>query len=403
MNRKFYYFKRGSAILCLIALFVCKNSNAEIEKHAVSLNNTAGHLEIADPSIASIKIHNDLSVTVRAHKEGVTHVKFISIDKMEILANCKTTGNEVMPDVITRILTIGNSFSVDAVENYLYDLAKASKKPVIIGSLAIAGGSLDQHLSNARNNANPYIYTKIDENGVKTTKFDNTIESVLKSEPWDYISFQQVSQNSGMYSTFETPLPALLNYVKERATNRNVKYVLHQTWAYAQNSTHTGFANYGNDQLAMYEAIVDAYNKGAQITGIDIIIPAGTAIQNGRTSYIADNFTRDGYHLEETYGRYTAACTWFEKLFGESVVGNSFKPAGIADHKIEIAQHAAHFAVREPDKVTRLEHYQHGNSNKEEKGVLRLNFGSGYAPGSGASDAIFNGLHYINDLRVTSK
>ena len=112
----------------------------------------------------------------------------------------------------------------------------------------------------------------------------------------------------------------------------------------------------------MYEAIVDAYNKGAQITGIDIIIPAGTAIQNGRTSYIAGNFTRDGYHLEETYGRYTAACTWFEKLFGESVVGNSFKPAGIADHKIEIAQIAAHFAVREPDKVTRLKHYQHGNS-----------------------------------------
>ena len=37
-------------------------------------------------------------------------------------------------------------------------------------------------------------------------------------------------------------------------------------------------------------------------------------IQNGRSTALGDTFNRDGYHLELTYGRYTAACTWFETL-----------------------------------------------------------------------------------------
>ncbi len=50
-----------------------------------------------------------------------------------------------------------------------------------------------------------------------------------------------------------------------------------------------------------------------------MVIPAGTAIQNARTSSQGDTYTRDGYHLEQTYGRFTAACVWFEKLFGKDV------------------------------------------------------------------------------------
>ena len=279
------------------------------------------------------------------------------------------TINKCASDSITRILAIGNSFSVDAVEHHLFDLAKAANKPVIIGSLAIAGGNLDQHLSNAIGNSNPYIYTKIDVNGKKTTTFNNSIEPILTSERWDYISFQQVSQYSGMYSTFVTPLPRLLYYVNQRATNPNVRYVLHQTWAYAQNSTHSGFANYGNNQLIMYRAIVDAYKQARVLTGIRIIIPAGTAIQNGRTSAIGDKFTRDGFHLEESFGRYTAACAWFEKLFGISVIGNSFKPVGVSDYYREIAQHAAHFAARKPNKVTKLKNFQRVSDMSSRRGV----------------------------------
>src|SRR5690606_6650917 len=78
------------------------------------------------------------------------------------------------------------------------------------------------------------------------------------------------------------------------------------------------------------------------------------AIQNARTSYIGDNFTRDGYHLDLNIGRYTASCAWFEILFEKSVIGNSFKPEALSDYQAELAQHAAHFAVLKPNEVTNM-------------------------------------------------
>ena len=103
-----------------------------------------------------------------------------------------------------------------------------------------------------------------------------------------------------------------------------------------------------NDEFTfrkMYNAIVDAVWKVKDLVDIDIIVPAGTAIQNGRTSIIGDNFCWDGYHLDLNIGRYTAACTWFEKIFEKNVVGNPFKPSTLKDFEAEIAQNAAHLAI----------------------------------------------------------
>lgn len=393
--------------LCLVTLYSCKDATPTVPDYTITLDQSSARVEIGEtielkpifnggevtdpagrynwksdnPAIVSAAMNKDFSVTLTGLQAGKATIKFIAIDRLEVVATYEITVNP-KPDGITRILTIGNSFSADAVENYLYDLAKAANIPVIIGNLAIASGSLEQHISNAESGAAPYIYTKIDASGAKTTTFDNPIEPILTSEPWDYISFQQVSSNSGMYETFEASLPALVEYVKQLALNPNAKYVLHQTWAYAQHATHAGFANYGNDQQTMYEAIVDTYNKAQQLADIDIIVPAGTAIQNGRTSFIGDNFNRDGSHLEESYGRYTVACTWFEKLFGQSVVGNTFKPSAVSDYNKDIAQHAAHFAVLEPNQVTELVDYQEGDRISFEDGdAIQVSFGLGNPPG----------------------
>lgn len=40
-------------------------------------------------------------------------------------------------DEVVRILSIGNSFSVDALENHFYELATAAGKKVIVGSMYI--------------------------------------------------------------------------------------------------------------------------------------------------------------------------------------------------------------------------------------------------------------------------
>jgi len=221
------------------------------------------------------------------------------------------------------------------------------------------------HWNNAKDDKSAYHYRKIDVTGNKTDTPETSIADALADEDWDYISFQQGSSNSGLFHTYVNPLPLLVDYVKQRATNPDVKYVLHQTWAYAKDSDHKRFINYNHDQLKMYNAIVDALWRARYLAPIDMIIPAGTAIQNGRTSFVGDNFCRDGYHLDLNIGRYTAACTWFESIFKTNVIGNSFKPDALSDQEAEIAQHAAHYAVMRPKKITEMRGYEDENVLKQ--------------------------------------
>lgn len=317
---------------------------------------------VENTEVISLRENTDGSVTVTGIKNGASTLTFSSTDGV-LAAACTIIvddGSAAADDGVIKILAIGNSFSEDALENYLYELAAAADVPIVIGNLYIGGAPLDLHWENAAGNKAAYQYRKIGQNGTKTNTASTSIATAIADDDWDYISLQQASPNSGQYNTFVTPLPLLADYVKETATNSKVKLILHQTWAYAQNSTHQGFANYNNDQITMYHAIVDAVGRAADLIQADMLVPAGTAIQNGRTSIIGDNFTRDGYHLDLTIGRYTAACTWFEMLTGKSAVGNLFKPDVLNDYETEIAQHAAHHAVLQPSEVTELTEYQGG-------------------------------------------
>lgn len=252
-----------------------------------------------------------------------------------------------------RILAIGNSFSQDAVEQYLHELAEAEGISTIIGNMFIGGCSLERHVKNARDNAPAYAYRKIGTDGKKREKGKMSLEAVLADEAWDYVSLQQASPFSGMYETYEVSLPELIEYVKARLPKKT-KLMLHQTWAYASTSKHSGFKNYNCNQLTMYQAIADAVKKAAKANKIKIVIPSGTAIQNARTSFIGDHLNRDGYHLDVKIGRYTAACTWFERIFKHNVVGNPYAPEGLDEVRKAVAQKAAHAAVKHPYKVTEL-------------------------------------------------
>ena len=170
-----------------------------------------------------------------------------------------------------RILAIGNSFSQDAVEQYLHELAEAEGISTIIGNMFIGGCSLERHVKNARDNAPAYAYRKIGTDGKKREKGKMSLEAVLADEAWDYVSLQQASPFSGMYETYEVSLPELIEYVKVRLPKKT-KLMLHQTWAYASTSKHSGFKNYNCNQLTMYQAIADAVKKAAKANKIKIVI-----------------------------------------------------------------------------------------------------------------------------------
>ena len=252
--------------------------------------------------------------------------------------------NAFPQEKIIRILAVGNSFSDDGVE-YLDELAQAAGIRLIIGNLYIGGCSLERHWNNIQGELPAYDYRK-NEEGIQTNRPKTSLQEALQDEPWDYITVQQVSQLSGIYESYYPYLPAILHYLKTHAPNPNVRFAIHQVWAYAGDSDHPGFVHYDRDQSLMYRRIVETVRKIARKEHIRLTIPSGTAIQTGR-NLMGDRMNRDGFHLGYGLGRYLAACTWYETLLG-SVEGNPYHPEGVTPQEVTLAQRIARYAVRHP-------------------------------------------------------
>lgn len=250
-----------------------------------------------------------------------------------------------------KILAIGNSFSEDAIEQNLYEIASAAGDTAIIGNLYIGGCELEKHAHNAIYDAPAYRYRKIGADGNRVQTDRTTIRQALADDTWDVVTLQQASHYSGLPESYTPWINMLVSFVREN-TDYDPLIGFHQTWAYASASDHWAFVYYGYNQADMYRRICSAARQAMTASGISLVIPAGTAIQNCRTSYIGDNLNRDGFHLDLKLGRYLAACTWYESLFGSDVQGNHFLPEGVDKNDAATAQRAAHAAVTSPWQVT---------------------------------------------------
>ena len=271
---------------------------------------------------------------------------------------CGDSYDEAIPvKTSLSVLAIGNSFSEDARE-YLWDLCTAAGvEEVTIGALYSGGCSLDTHWLYMDANLPAYDYY---ENLVGTwaSKRVSTVKAALQKYDWDVITVQQVSQNSGMPETYGN-LQNILDYVNENKTNPDAQIYWHMTWAYQGDSTHSGFAYYGGSQSKMYAAIVDTVQSTVLTNpAIAGVIPAGTAIQNLRTSDLGDTLTRDGYHMSYDIGRYTVGLTWVKALTGldiDDINWTSSKCAPVASHLAAIKE-AVNAAIEKPFEVTQSSH-----------------------------------------------
>lgn len=242
------------------------------------------------------------------------------------------------PDTL-RILAVGNSFSDDGTE-YLPGLLEAAGiHNVIVARLYIGGCSLERHCDEYAKGLDNYIYYKSTRNHWETVSKNASLIDGLKDEPWDIITIQETSGHSGTYETYKEWIPRLLGIIRKEAANPRATIVWHETWAYASNSSHGMFGQYDCDQTNMYNAIVDCVRRASGEFDIPVVIPSGDAIQIARETRLNNQdevpvtskvyqLTRDGYHLTRQFGRYTAACTWFEALvrpvFGKSVYDNGY-------------------------------------------------------------------------------
>ena len=218
-------------------------------------------------------------------------------------------------DGVLKILTLGNSFSRDAMA-YVYDIAHAAgAKEVYLGDMYIGSCTVAKHLKNAKEDNGAYSYfTNEADKWVEHTK--HKMSDAIKSQNWDFISIQQNCENSGRPEAYKD-LQELVNIVKSQATNPKVEIMWHMTWAAQNDYTGNLFVHYQMDQETMYKAIVNSVKTQVfPIQDITRVIPNGTVMQNIRSSYWGDTITRDGIHMSLPYGRVLAGITIVASTIG---------------------------------------------------------------------------------------
>ena len=263
-----------------------------------------------------------------------------------------TLDNSIKIEKSIKILAIGNSFSVDAME-YLYGiLSDVGYTDITLGNLYIGGCSLETHASHFTSNNASYTYYKNTDNKWTSTA-SYAPHTALTEQEWDFISMQQASGVSGVASSYDPFLDNLISVVKQKSPNSEL--VWHMTWAYQGDSTHSSFPTYGSNQMTMYNAIVSAVQSRIVGDGNFVkIIPTGTAVQNMRTSFVGDTLTRDGYHMSYDNGRYLAALTFAKGITGCDLSKVNYTPSqySYTDTIRAAMKEAVENAMTKPFEVT---------------------------------------------------
>ena len=330
------------------------NENLNISFSEVQLSRN-GYIEIDDLLPHGLDLSSSLgtNLVVTGLVIGTHFIKISISEEVYTIIEVKVKLNRESNFSNTlKILAVGNSFSVDAME-YLYKIADDyGIDEIVLGILYIPGAALETHVQSIDRDYSNYIYYKNTDDIWTNTPGTKLIEG-LTDEDWDIITVQQVSGSSGLPDTYNKDLDTLLDFIYNNMTNAATKVVWHMTWAYQQNASHPSFPNYNSNQMTMYNAIVNTVSSEIDTRNdIEYVIPSGTTIQNLRTSYIGDYLTIDGYHLSRDKGRLAAALTWFSKITGFPIDNITYRPQSVTIQDLENIKEAVLNAINDPYQVT---------------------------------------------------
>jgi hypothetical protein len=292
---------------------------------------------------------------------------------------CAVPAAEPPAGKTVKLLTVGNSFSANAT-HYLGDLAQAAHINLIHRPLIIGGSSFDVHWARVEKfEADPKDKAGQYSGG-------RSLQQELQSDKWDYVTIQQASIKSHDLSTYQPYARQLRDYIKKYAPTAEL--LIHETWPYRVDdprfSPKEPKPGEPKTQAEMYEGLRNAYRTTAKEFGVRLI-PVGDAFNLANTdpawgykplagfksadykypdlppqthslnkgyAWKADSASglqklgMDGHHAS-TAGEYLGGCVWFEVLFGQSVVGNSYRPPGVSAEDAAYLQKIAHRAVEE--------------------------------------------------------
>ena len=278
-----------------------------------------------------------------------------------------------------RLLTIGNSFAGNAT-TYLEEMAKAADRRVILVRANLGGASLERHWRHMREHERDPESPEGRPYRIGGGK--RSLREALEMESWDFVTIQQFSWLSHDPETYRPYARDLLGYIRRHAPQAEVR--MHQTWAYRADELRPGYT----EQEHHHADIRAAYHTIAAELGIGII-PVGEAFKNVRRhpdwhgrfpdpefdpetadypelpdqkySLCRGHFWRkdeEGWklHLDTHHanaaGCYLGSAVFYEALFGESVVGNRYRPEGPSAERVAFLQRIAHDTVADRRNTT---------------------------------------------------
>lgn len=191
-------------------------------------------------------------------------------------------------------------------------------------------------------------------------KFRHALD--LSEHVWDIIVIQPSEDQCADWQTWEN------SYLREYVT---MLRTCQPQATIAVMMMHSAFGR-NPDTSIRWRLIVDGCSYLQKQYGIDMIIPVGTCVENLRASEIntsAHGFTRDGTHLADGLGDYTANLAYYEALwaprFKKSMITNTYYPVSetpaegyetdcvdVTAANSEYAKKAAILALTNPNNIT---------------------------------------------------
>lgn len=271
--------------------------------------------------------------------------------------------NVLLCAVALKVLTIGNSFSVQMVSS-LPPIAADMGFGLDICSLYIGGCTLDDHWKNANDPEDKSYSVTRCAFGKNALSFKGNLAEVLKGDEWDVVTLQQGSHLSWKPESFHPYADDLVKMIRELVPH--AKIVVHETWSYTPWDVR--LKRWKIDQDEMYARLHAAYGDFAKQYGLEVV-PTGTAVQLwrrelpvryaenslggdcvGRLKFARDVQTDkwvadgDAFHMNEV-GNHLQALVWAAKLFGADVTRCRYEPKGIDKGKLPLLRRIAMKAI----------------------------------------------------------
>lgn len=362
---------------------------AKVSEHLKSL--VLSRLHIAEDGFYYTDLEGN--VGMRYNSDGFDAAKLSDHFKSLLPAGGGSSFTEL------KMLCVGNSYTHDEISYLPYVLKQMfPDMSVKLGIAASGSATLSQWWTQRESAAiigtprwsggvyvnssggflyNPTRYVEWTSATGAWSNYDETrsLSSILESENWGIVTFQQESNNAANYSSIETHLSNLVSYVRGKVPNVKVGWLFTHVWndKGAQSSAQCSSDGRWSSVKDVVKTVVDSHV-------VDFMIPNGTAVQNLRhtsannlgssssanisSAYPSPGLTADSSHLQEGVAPLCAAmCTastltkaipyvFLEYSSSWNVYGANGDPVGMTPEYESLACQCALDAVLSPYELT---------------------------------------------------